>query len=233
MSPGKCLICLSRGRWSSPSIAPMAAAVRGVALRPRQLSPTGLARRCNTASGSAPWCFTCCTTSCLPEQRLATLMADLFSVHLVTATIVRISQDCAERFLGFIETVRNRVAAAPVKHLDETGFRIGGKTQWLHVASTMLLTFYRVAAKRGSLPENMTGIVVHDHWKPYYTLIDVRHALCNAHHLRELQALVEIEKEDWALRMQHLLRRACQAVNLAREQDAPLKPGLMALIERG
>ena len=76
----------------------------------------------------------------LPEQRLAALMADLFSVHLVTATIVRISQDCAERFLGFAETVRNRVAAAPVKHLDETGFRIGGKTQWLHVASTMLLT---------------------------------------------------------------------------------------------
>jgi transposase len=168
----------------------------------------------------------------LPEQRLAALMADLFSVHLVTATIVRISQNCAERFLGFTETVRNRVAAAPVKHLDETGLRIGGKTQWLHVASTMLLTFYRVAAKRGSLPENMTGIVVHDHWKPYYTLTDVLHALCNAHHLRELQALVEIEKEDWALRMQHLLRRACQAVNLAREQDVPLKPALIALIER-
>ena len=96
----------------------------------------------------------------LPEQRLAALMADLFSVHLVTATIVRISQDCAERFLGFAETVRNRVAAAPVKHPDETGLRIGGKTQWRHVASTMLLTFDRVAAQRGSLPENMTGIVV-------------------------------------------------------------------------
>ena len=32
--------------------------------------------------------------------------------------------------------------------------------------------------------------------------------------------------------MQHLLRRACHAVNLAREQDVPLKPGLIALIER-
>jgi hypothetical protein len=30
----------------------------------------------------------------------------------------------------------------------------------------------------------------------------VEHALCNAHHLRELQALVEIEHEDWAQQMQ-------------------------------
>ena len=91
-------------------------------------------------------------------------------VHLVTATIARISQDCAARFQVFADVVRNRVAAAPIKHMDETGFRIGGKTQWLHIASTMLLTFYRVSARRGSLLAHVTGIVVHDHWKPYYTL---------------------------------------------------------------
>ncbi|MGH7050897.1 MAG: IS66 family transposase [Acetobacteraceae bacterium] len=168
----------------------------------------------------------------LPEKRLAALMADLFGVHLVTATIARISQDCAERFLGFAETVRDHVTAAPVKHLDETGFRIGGKAQWLHIASTILLTFYRVAAKRGSLLENVTGIVVHDHWKPCYTLKGVLHALCNAHHLRELKVLVEIEKEDWALQMQRLLRRACHAASLARELDVALKPSLIALIAR-
>jgi len=134
----------------------------------------------------------------LPEKRLAVLLADLFSVHLATATIARISQDCAERCQVFVDAVRDQVAKAPVKHMDETGFRIGGKAQWLHIASTVLLTFYRVAPKRGSLMDNVGGIVVHDHWKPYYTLTGVLHALCNAHHLRELKALVEIEKEDWA-----------------------------------
>src|ERR1700685_1399432 len=168
----------------------------------------------------------------LPENRLATLMADLFGVKVATATIARMSRACAERLHGFVETVRDLVAGAPVKHMDETGFRIGGKTQWLHVASTALLTFYRVCAKRGSLLANVAGIVVHDHWKPYYTMQGVLHALCNAHHLRELKALVEIEKEDWARKMQRLLRRACHAANLARERGAPLKPDLIALIER-
>jgi transposase len=168
----------------------------------------------------------------LPEKRLAVLMTDLFGVKLVTATIARISNDCAERFHGFVDALRDQVAAAPVKHMDETGFRIGGKTQWLHIASTAWLTFYRTAAKRGSLLANVTGIVVHDHWKPYYTMTGVVHALCNAHHLRELKALIEIEKEDWAAKMQRLLRRACHAANLARERGVPLKPGLIALIER-
>ena len=168
----------------------------------------------------------------LPEKRLAALMADLFGVHLVTATIAGLSRACAARFQGFAAAVRDHVAAAPVKHMDETGFRIGGKTQWLHIASTIWLTFYRTSPKRGSLLENVLGIVVHDHWKPYYTLKGVLHALCNAHHLRELQALVEIEKEDWARKMQRLLRRACHAANLAREQGVTLSPSVIALIER-
>ena len=71
---------------------------------------------------------------------------------------------------GVNAPVRGLVAGAPVKHMDETGFRIGGTTQWLHVPCTVLLTFYRTCARRGSLFAGVAGIVVHDHWKPYYTL---------------------------------------------------------------
>jgi transposase len=168
----------------------------------------------------------------LPENRLAALMADLFGVKVATATIARMSRTCAERLRGFAQTVCDLVAGASVKHMDETGFRIGGKTQWLHVASTALLTFYRVCAKRGSLLANVAGIVVHDHWKPYYTMQGVLHALCNAHHLRELKALVEIEKEEWARKMQRLLRRACHVTNRARERGIPMKPRLIECFER-
>ncbi|HEX4615079.1 MAG TPA: IS66 family transposase [Stellaceae bacterium] len=168
----------------------------------------------------------------LPEDRLAELMRDLFGVSVVPATIARMSRCCADRFASVIDAVREGVCRANVKHLDETGFRLGGKTQWLHIASTTLLTFYRVCAQRGSLLAGVIGTAVHDHWKPYYIMGSVQHALCNAHHLRELKALVEIDQEDWARKMQILLRRACHVTNLARERGIVLKPRLIARIER-
>jgi transposase len=44
-----------------------------------------------------------------------------------------------------------------VRNLDETGFRISGKTQWLHSASTAALTHYRVSEKRGALWKTLQG----------------------------------------------------------------------------
>jgi transposase len=168
----------------------------------------------------------------VPEDRLAELMRDLFGVGVVPATIARMSRLCADRLRGFVDALRQEVCRAKVKHMDETGFRLAGKSHWLHIASTALLTFYRVCAERGSLLAGVMGIVVHDHWQPYYTMEKVLHGLCNAHHLRELKALIELDHEDWARKMQILLRRACHAINLARERRIALKPRLIAGIER-
>ena len=41
---------------------------------------------------------------------------------------------------------------------------------------------------------------MHDHFLPYRGMNTVDHAFCNAHVLRELQALAEIDKEPWAMR---------------------------------
>jgi len=158
----------------------------------------------------------------LPEDRVAETMSDLFGARLCPATVSAMGAKRASDLKPLADIIAAQVAAAPVKHLDETGCRIGGRTQWLHVASTLGLTSYRVSPRRGSLPSLMTGIIVHDHWKPYYTMTDVDHALCNAHHLRELKALIEIEKEPWAKRMYKLLIKACRTVEraIARGADA-------------
>lgn len=164
----------------------------------------------------------------LPEDRVAELLRDVFGVDLSCATIAAMAQRKAEEWEGLATHIGEHVKQAAVKHLDETGYRIAGGLQWLHVASTWLLTFYRTSPKRGTMLENVTGIVVHDFWRPYFTMAGVTHALCNAHHLRELKALIDGEKEPWALAMYRFLRHACHAVNLARRRHESLKPSFRA-----
>ncbi len=127
---------------------------------------------------------------------------------IATATLTGFSEDVYAQLADFEQETLSQVKVAKVKHLDETGFRIGGKTQWLHVASTDRLTYYHTAPKRKALLESLTHTVVHDHWKAYYQLKDVSHSLCNQHHLRELKAVIEYDKEAWANKMQRFLRFA-------------------------
>ena len=49
------------------------------------------------------------------------------------------------------------------------------------------------------------GILCHDHWKPYYRYPQAKHALCNAHHLRELQRAFEQDEQLWTKKMQDFL----------------------------
>jgi hypothetical protein len=127
------------------------------------------------------------------------------------------------------------VAEVKVRHLDETGFRIAGKLQWLHTTSSLTFTFYRAGEKRGAIPQDLQGgVVVHDHFLPYRRLDTVDHAFCNAHILRELQSLIEFDKEPWAEAMRDMLREANLAVNKAREASAAaLEPNeLAAFVDR-
>jgi transposase len=168
----------------------------------------------------------------VPLDRLAALMFDLFNVNLARASIETMSRRAGERLLNFADAVRQLILLAPVKHLDETGFRIVKTLKWLHIAATGWLTYYRIGADRGDMLSGVSGIVVHDHWQSYFTMPGVEHALCNAHHLRELQALSEIEQEDWSRRMQTLLRRACHVEHLSRDKQQAPDQRLVDLIGR-
>ncbi len=164
----------------------------------------------------------------LPEDRLAEFLREVFGVDLATATSAAMSHKKAADLAGLAATIGVPVNPVPVKPLDETGFRIGGLTHWLHGASRWRLTCYRTSRKRGELWGDMAGLIIHDHGHPYFTMPGVLHGLGNAHHRRELRALSEIEKEPWALAMSRFLRQACQAVPLARRRGSPLRPRFLA-----
>jgi transposase len=169
----------------------------------------------------------------IPEDRLQDVFKDLFSVSISTGSIATFNARLAKAVTPYQEQVLEALKKSAVKHLDETGFRVGGKTQWLHVISTETQTHYRVSEKRKDLKplEGASGIVVHDHWKSYFKLQDVEHSLCNAHHLRELKAIMEIEKERWAFQMDRLLRclnrsRDCCFARASKLYDQIIKTGI-------
>jgi transposase len=151
----------------------------------------------------------------IPEDRLSEVLEDLFGCRITPGTMANTTKAQAQAIEPVVAEIACSLKAAPIKHLDETGLRIGGKTKWLHVVSTENQTWYRVADRRKDIEvlAQIIGVVVHDHWHPYYQLDSVNHALCNAHHLRELKALEEIEQESWAKSMKRLLLLACSYKN--------------------
>jgi len=153
----------------------------------------------------------------LPYERTAELFSDWLGAPVSTGTLASYIAKGAGDLHGFLGEVHRQLISAPVAHFDETGARVQGRLRWLFSASTDRLTFYALHDKRGKhgidhagvLPA-FTGIAVHDGFKPYRRYYDnARHALCNAHHLRELQAVIEQDtdsKQSWARAMDRLLR---------------------------
>ncbi|BAQ66489.1 IS66 family transposase [Geminocystis sp. NIES-3709] len=143
----------------------------------------------------------------IPEQRRSELLSDLFDCSMSEKTLANINESVAKLSVPVVTQIKEKIGSATVKHLDETGMRIKGKNNWLHVVSTEEETWYRVSQKRKNIDELDTpsGVVINEHFASYYQLEGVEHGLCNAHHLRELKALMEIEKESWANSMSKLL----------------------------
>lgn len=145
----------------------------------------------------------------IPEDRLEALFQDVFALSISTATLINHTRSFAEKITPLTAIILENLHQVPVKNLDESGLRVAAKLHWLHVLSNATWTHYRVAEKRGDIPQGLTGTIVHDHFKSYYRLADVTHGLCGTHHLRELKGLEEIEKEPWATSMARLLKLAC------------------------
>jgi len=107
-------------------------------------------------------------------------------------------------------------------HADETGINIDGERHWLHCASNLSYTYFLPHERRGTeamdsmnLIPRFTGVLCHDHWKPYYQYGSCLHALCNAHHLRELTRAHEQDKQEWAEKVKSLLEEINKAVHNA------------------
>lgn len=158
----------------------------------------------------------------LPFKRLQELFQDLLGISLSQGTLNNSLEKCSEQLIPFEQAVKAELTEGQVVHFDESGIRVKKELNWLHVASTPELTYYRIHLKRGQeamdemgiLPD-FQGIAVHDHWKSYYGY-ECYHALCNAHHLRELTFACDQYQQHWSSKLIDCLVEAKQEVDEAK-----------------
>ena len=155
----------------------------------------------------------------IPAERVCEIFEDVFGISICPGTCSKIDKKLFAKLESFETNLKTHLLASKVLHFDETGMRCEKKLQWIHVASSETATFYGMHAKRGleaidefNILPQFQGTACHDHWFPYFAYTQVKHGLCNAHHLRELTYIHEQEKEDWAKEMKDLLLNAKKEV---------------------
>jgi transposase len=184
--------------------------------------PVGVSGPVQYGPGVKTWATYFQTQHFVPVERTAQIIEDLVGHRVAEATLMKAQRDCVAAIAPATAAIQAQLQAAPVVRFDESGLRVAGKLQWLHVASTEDLTDYTVHTNRGQAGMDAAGILpgftgrgVHDHWKSYFTYTDCTHALCNAHHRRELKFIHEQYGQAWADTVAKLLVEIKTAVDTA------------------
>ncbi len=153
-------------------------------------------------------------------QRTAALMKDFFGLAVSQATVVKAALAGAETLRPTVQGIGQGAVSSAVLHADETGLRVAKKLHWLHVLASDTLTWIGCHPKRGTeafealaLLQQFQGVLVHDGWMPYKAL-PCQHALCNAHHLRELTYLLDEQGQAWAGDLIEVLTHASHLDNV-------------------
>jgi len=147
----------------------------------------------------------------IPYNRIQDHFADQINVPVSQGSICNFNKEAFCLLADFENRAKQELADAQIAHADETGINKNGDRIWLHSLSNAQWTLFYPHEKRGKEAMEAMGILpafkgtlCHDHWKPYYQY-GCTHALCNAHHLRELTFAWEQDGQQWAKKMKELL----------------------------
>lgn len=148
----------------------------------------------------------------MPLEQICQSFTDMYGYELNSETVEGALEQGYELAAPLEAATMEQLKGAKVVHFDETGLRVGGKLQWLHTASNALYTHLFVHPKRGkeallseaSVLKDFSGRAIHDCLAAYFAFTQALHGLCDAHIVRELQALLE-ERSTWAAAMRMFL----------------------------
>jgi transposase len=175
----------------------------------------------------------------IPWARTCQLLGDFYRHTPAEALVLESNAALVDGIEPSLDATWRQLIASDVVHFDESGLRVEGHLNWLHVASTTHLTYYGVHPKRGQEGMKALGVLpafqgwaVHDCWQSYFTFDNCQHALCNAHILRDLLFIIEQYEQSWAENMLKLLLDIKTEVDVAPVDQLSLSPERLAHFEQ-
>jgi transposase len=179
---GRCRHCRRRVQGRHPRQTSDALGAAASQLGPRALA---LAADLNKALG-------------LSFGKVSRLFHTFFGIAVSRAglcrALERVARVAAPTYHALAGWIRH---GAPVVTPDETGWKVGGRLQWLWVFVTEHVTLYTIQPGRGFaeaaqiLGEDFAGMLVRDGWAPYRRFQDATHQTCLGHLLRRCRELLE------------------------------------------
>jgi len=134
----------------------------------------------------------------LSYGKVAHVFDTLFGISLCRGACARIVLRAGQRLQPAYQEIQERLKNSEVITPDETGWRIGGHTVWLHAwVGDEGVTCYHIDPHRSAdalervIGSDWSSLFVHDGWATYDRFHDACHQQCQGHVLRRAHNLEE------------------------------------------
>lgn len=133
----------------------------------------------------------------LSHAKVADCLGTLFGINLTRGASTQVVLRAAQRLAPAYEEIRQATCDAERLSVDETGWRVGGQSAWLHVWVSEQATCYQVDRRRsaavleGVIGRDWAGVLLHDGFASYDRFTAAFHQQCVPHLLRRAREMLE------------------------------------------
>lgn len=162
----------------------------------------------------------------LSHGKCVKLFETLFGIRLARATSVRSLRRTAVKTTSAYQQLQQNIRGSPWIVADETGWRVGGASAWLHAFVGKSATCYVIDISRSHQPlkqllgPDWCGTLIHDGWAPYDQFRGAWHQQCLAHLQRRCRGLLETARGMAARLPRQVLDLLAQAYDVRRRWRA-------------
>lgn len=114
----------------------------------------------------------------VPYDRIKQHFEEQIKIPVSVGSIFNFNEEAYQKLEDFEKICKEKLSSSSLLHADETGINLNGKNIWLHSASNELWSYFYPHKNRGleatddiGILSKFRGVMVHDHWKSYYSII--------------------------------------------------------------